>query len=77
MTTLLSKSIRQVGRSVLLAALLLVPPSACTDLTEVPNDALTPENAFRTPDEILAGIASVYARLRNPLWGPQVVVASR
>ena len=69
MTTLLSKSIRQVGRSILLAALLLAPPSACTDLTEVPNDALTPENAFRTPDEVLAGIASVYARLRNPLWG--------
>lgn len=69
MTTLLSKSMRQVSRSVLLSALLFVPASSCTDLTEVPNDALTPENAFRTPDEILAGIASVYARLRNQLWG--------
>jgi starch-binding outer membrane protein, SusD/RagB family len=42
---------------------------ACTDLTEVPNDALTPDNAFRTDDEILAGIASVYAGLRGPMWG--------
>ena len=52
-----------------MAALLVVPPLACTDLTEVPNDALTPNNAFKTDAEILAGIASVYARLRNPLWG--------
>ena len=65
----LSKSIRRVGRSALLAALLVVPPAACTDLTEVPNDALTPENAFRTDPELIAGIASVYARLRSPMWG--------
>jgi hypothetical protein len=69
MTTPFSRSIRQVGRRVLLAALVLVPPAACTDLTEVPNDALTPDNAFRTDAEILAGIASVYARLRSPMWG--------
>ena len=31
---------------------------ACTDLTEVPSDALTPDNAFRTQTEILAGVAS-------------------
>jgi len=52
-----------------MAALLVVPPAACTDLTEVPNDALTPDNAFRTDAEIVAGIASVYARLRSPMWG--------
>jgi len=52
-----------------MAALLVVPPAACTDLTEVPNDALTPDNAFRTDAEIIAGIASVYARLRSPMWG--------
>jgi len=69
MTPFLSQSIRQLARGVLLAALVAVPPLACTDLTEVPTDALTPDNAFKSDPEIVAGIASVYARLRNPLWG--------
>ena len=37
-----------------LRAMLLVPlmglATACTDLTEVPRDALTPDNAFRTEE---------------------------
>jgi hypothetical protein len=69
MTTRLSRSIRRGS----LRALLLVPALAlsagCTDLTEIPQDALTPENAFRTEEEILAGVASVYARLRSSMWG--------
>jgi hypothetical protein len=69
MNPILGKSIRQIGRNAVLAALVVIPPLACTDLTEVPNDALTPSNAFKTDAEILAGIASVYARLRNPMWG--------
>jgi len=69
MRSFLSKSIRQIGRNAVLAALVALPPLACTDLTEVPNDALTPDNAFKTDAELLAGIASVYARLRNPMWG--------
>ncbi len=69
MTSFLSKSIRQIGRGAVLAALVALPPLACTDLTEVPNDALTPDNAFRSDAELIAGIASVYARLRNPMWG--------
>jgi len=69
MTPFLSKSLRQVSRGAVLAALMVLPSLACTDLTEVPNDALTPSNAFKTDAEILAGIASVYARLRNPMWG--------
>jgi hypothetical protein len=69
MTSFLSRSIRQIGRGAVLAALVALPPLACTDLTEVPNDALTPDNAFKSDAEIVAGIASVYARLRNPLWG--------
>ena len=69
MTPSFSRSIRQAGRRALLTALLIVPPVACTDLTEVPNDALTPDNAFRSDAEILAGIASVYARLRSTMWG--------
>ena len=69
MTTTFPRSIRRVAARALVAACILVPTAACTDLTEVPNDALTPDNAFRTDPEILAGIASVYARLRPPLWG--------
>jgi len=69
MTSFISKSIRQIGRSAMLAALVALPPLACTDLTEVPNDALTPDNAFKSDAELIAGIASVYARLRNPMWG--------
>lgn len=42
---------------------------SCTDLTEVPQDALTPNNAFQTEAEILAGVASVYAGLRGTLQG--------
>lgn len=56
-----------------LRALLLVPmlalAPACTDLSEVPEDALTPENAFKTQSEILAGVASVYAGMRGTMWG--------
>ncbi len=69
MRSFLSKSIRQIGRNAILAALVALPPLACTDLTEVPNDALTPDNAFKSDAELIAGIASVYARLRNPMWG--------
>lgn len=69
MTTFLKKSLRRVT----LGALLLVPAltaiQACTNLTEVPKDALTPENAFKTDQEIVAGVASVYAVMRNTLWG--------
>ncbi|NUO92909.1 MAG: RagB/SusD family nutrient uptake outer membrane protein [Gemmatimonadaceae bacterium] len=69
MTTFLKKSLRRVT----LGALLLVPAltliQACTNLTEVPKDALTPDNAFKTDLEVLAGVASVYAGLRPTLWG--------
>src|SRR4029453_16133256 len=67
MTSFLSRSIRQIGRGAVLAALVALPPLACTDLDEVPNDALTPDNAFRSDAEIIAGIASVYAKLRRPI----------
>lgn len=42
--------------------------AGCTDLTETPLDALTPENAFKNDAEILAGAASVYAQLRQTQW---------
>jgi len=63
MTTLQLQPVRRVGRALLIAALLLVG-SNCTELTETPHDALTPENAFKTEAEILAGVAGVYAALR-------------
>jgi hypothetical protein len=69
MTTFLNKSIRRLT----LSAMLLVPAltvfHGCTNLAEVPKDALTPETAFKTDLEVLAGVASVYAGLRGTLWG--------
>ena len=70
MTTVFSKW----SRRVLLRALFVVPALAfannsCTNLTETPRDALTPETAFHTEAEILAGVASVYAGLRGVMWG--------
>ena len=52
----------------LLLAPLLIAGQGCSDLTEVPNDALTPDNAFKTEAEILAGVAGVYAVLRPIQW---------
>jgi len=45
--------------------MLLLIGGSCTDLTETPHDALTPENAFHTDAEILAGVAGIYATLRG------------
>jgi len=42
-----------------------VAAPACTDLTEVPQSAITPENFYRNEDEVLGGLASVYAQLRS------------
>lgn len=59
-------------RRLTMRAMLLVPAlmiiHACTNLTEVPKDALTPDNAFKTDAEVLAGVASVYAGLRGTMW---------
>lgn len=43
---------------------LLIAAPACTDLTEVPKSAITPENFYRNENEVLGGLASVYASLR-------------
>ena len=45
-------------------ALIAIAP-ACTDLTEVPKSAITPENFYRNANEALGGLASVYANLRT------------
>jgi starch-binding outer membrane protein, SusD/RagB family len=60
-----------IGRMTLGALLLCGPApiifSGCTNLTETPQDALTPTNAFHTDPEVLAGVASVYANLRSTM----------
>src|SRR4051812_7364750 len=65
----MSKSSSQSALRFLRNALLLVPVffvgETCTKLTEVPHDALTPTTAFHTDQEILAGLAGVYAQLRT------------
>lgn len=67
MTGTLAQSIRHTKRAVLVGlAPFLV--GSCTDLTEVPQDSLTPNNAFKNEQEILAGVASVYAGLRGMMW---------
>ena len=59
-------------RRTALQALVLTPTliigMSCTQLVEAPKDALTPSNTFKTDQEILAGVASVYASLRNMMW---------
>jgi starch-binding outer membrane protein, SusD/RagB family len=51
--------------------LLLVAPAlavvqGCTDLAEQPKSAITPDNYYRNEEEVIAGLASVYAGLRTP-----------
>src|SRR4051812_46580788 len=69
MKTFLKNSMRRVTRGAALVATMLALAPACTNLTEVPKDALTPDNAFKTDLEVLAGGAPVYAKLRGTLWG--------
>ncbi|MEX2154011.1 MAG: RagB/SusD family nutrient uptake outer membrane protein [Gemmatimonadaceae bacterium] len=64
MTTNKLQSVRRVGLALLLVPALVIGES-CTSLTEVPHDALTPDNAFKTEAELLAGVAAVYAQLRS------------
>lgn len=62
---------RTTGRrtaALALAAAALGAAPGCTDLSEAPRDALTPETAFKTDGEITAGVAGVYAQLRQSQW---------
>ncbi len=68
MTTFNLRSIRRATLGALLFVPLQMAFIGCTDLTEVPKDSLTPDNAFRTDAEVLAGVASVYAGLRGTMW---------
>ena len=55
--------IKTIGAAGAFVLLILAP--ACTDLTEVPQSAITPENFYRNEDEVIGGLASVYAQLRT------------
>lgn len=46
-----------------LLALVLAP--ACTDLTEVPQSSITPDQFYTNETQAIGGLASVYASLRN------------
>jgi starch-binding outer membrane protein, SusD/RagB family len=51
----------------LLLSTVLLTVLACTDLTESPSSAVTPDNFYRNEAEVLAGVASVYAQMRGTL----------
>ena len=68
MKALSKKPTRLLKLRFLLAPMLLALAPSCTNLTETPHDALTPETAFKTDAEILAGVAGVYAGLRPVEW---------
>jgi starch-binding outer membrane protein, SusD/RagB family len=60
-----------IGKTAGVAALcaLLLVPAGCIDLDETPLSAITPENFYRTPEEVMGGLASVYSGLQGSLWG--------
>ena len=67
---LMSNSMRKVRMCVMaLAPIALTSLPACTDLSEIPTSSITPDNFYRNSDEVLGGVASVYAALRGTLWG--------
>jgi hypothetical protein len=57
----------RLGALVLLGPVLASLPG-CTNLDETPSSAITPGNFYRNEAEVLAGLAGVYAQLRNTLW---------
>ena len=65
----MTKSIRGPGLWALVV-LSLAPLQACTDLTETPSSAITPENFYRNEAEVLGGLAAVYSDLTSQqlLW---------
>ena len=61
-----NNSLRRAGAlALLIAAPLAFGIQACTDLTEVPQSAITPDQFYRTDVEVLGGLASVYAKMRS------------
>ena len=66
----MKKTIRATG----FATLLLASPAlgfiqGCTELSETPLSAITPENYYKNEEEVIGGLSSVYAEMRGTLWG--------
>ncbi|MGI9078946.1 MAG: RagB/SusD family nutrient uptake outer membrane protein [Gemmatimonadaceae bacterium] len=62
--------LRNSFRTAGLGTLLLVPAGlallqGCTELDETPTSAITPEQFYKNEQEIIGGLAAVYAQLRN------------
>ncbi len=60
---------RRLTRLLLAPTLALALLQGCTDLEENPTSVITPDNFFKTEQEVLGGLASVYAIMRNTQWG--------
>lgn len=63
-----STSFGRVSLRAFLMAPVLFFGATCTNLTEIPHDALTTASAFHTDAELTAGVAGVYASLRAVEW---------
>lgn len=62
-------SIRAAGLyALIIGSPALLSLQACTDLGETPVSAITPENFYTNEQEVIGGLASVYASLRSSLW---------
>ncbi len=53
--------------ALLIASAGAVSVQACTNLSESPTSAITPDNYYRTSAEVIGGLAGVYANLRTTL----------
>jgi len=62
-----TKPIKAARLFPLLLTTVLLSALGCTDLTETPSSAITPENFYRNEAEVLGGLAAVYAQLRGTL----------
>src|SRR5437764_14562264 len=74
MRTFATRSALRFALRAMLVAPVFFVGETCTKLTEVPHDALTPTTAFHTDQEVLAGVAGVYAQLRNIEWVGYVIL---
>ena len=59
---------RNLTRVSRLGAMMLVPVGlmvGCTDLKETPTSLITKDTFYKNSDEVIAGLAAVYANLRS------------
>lgn len=54
-----------IGVAAASALTVFFPALSCTDLTEAPTSSIAPENFYKNEEEIIGGLASVYAGLRQ------------